>query len=96
MIISAVRAFVLCTLAPARGLGAVGDDESLVDSGIVDSLGVFQLVAFLEETFGLRIADEDITPENFGSIVAIVRFVEERKNGRSMSDSLAEPSRGAS
>ena len=77
---STVRDFVVGTLAPARGLTAVGDDESLVESGVVDSLGIFQLIAFLEETFGVRIGDEDITPENFGTIEAIERLVHSKGN----------------
>lgn len=70
-----IREFVLGTLAPARGVSEVGDHESLVDTGIVDSLGVFQLVAFLEERFAVGIADEDISADNFGSIDAIERLI---------------------
>jgi acyl carrier protein len=77
---SRIRAFVLETLAPSRGLTDVADGDSLVDSGIVDSLGVFQLVAFLEDTFAIRIGDDEITPENFSTIAAIERLVDTRVN----------------
>jgi acyl carrier protein len=70
-----IRAFVMENLAAVRGRPHVDDADDLVETGVVDSLGIFQLVAFLEERFGIAIADEDITPENFGSIVAIDRLV---------------------
>ena len=74
-----IRLFVIEHLAPAVGLGAtLGDEDDLIDSGVVDSLGIFQLIAFLEERFGIKIGDEEITPENFGTIAAIDRLVSAR------------------
>ena len=54
-------------------------DLSLLDSGIVDSLGVLDLVGFIEEQFGIEAQDEDLVPENFDSIAALTRFVGERR-----------------
>jgi acyl carrier protein len=54
----------------------IGDSESLLDAGLIDSTGVLELVAFLEGEFGLRVADAEIVPENLDSIRAIVAFVE--------------------
>jgi acyl carrier protein len=73
-----IRTFVLERLAPAVGLGTLADEDDLIDSGVVDSLGIFQLIAFLEERFGIKIGDEEITPENFGTIAAIDRLVAAR------------------
>lgn len=64
--------------ALSKGITQVGDDESLTDRGIINSLGIFQLVWFLEETFAIRIGDEEITNENFDSIRAIESFVAEK------------------
>ena len=75
---AAIREFVLDRLAPASGRTDIGDEADLIDSGIIDSLGIFQLVAFLEERFGIAIGDEEITPENFGSVMAIERLVASR------------------
>jgi acyl carrier protein len=75
---AAIREFVLDRLAPASGRTDIGDEDDLIDSGIIDSLGIFQLVAFLEERFGIAIGDEEITPENFGSVMAIERLVASR------------------
>jgi acyl carrier protein len=73
-----IRAFVLERLAPATGRTELAGDEDLIDSGVLDSLGIFQLVAFLEERFGVAIADAEITPENFGTLERIERLVAAR------------------
>ena len=50
--------------------------DDLLDGGIIDSIGVLELVGFLEKEFAVTVSDEDLTPENFRSIGAIARFVE--------------------
>ena len=52
---------------------------SLLESGIVDSLGVLDLVGFIEQQFGIEAQDDDLVPENFDSIDALARFVRERR-----------------
>jgi acyl carrier protein len=69
-----IREFVQ-EAAQRKGVTNVTDDQSLVESGVIDSLGIFRLVAFLEENFRVRIGDEEIVGENFESIVSIERFV---------------------
>ena len=54
-------------------------DESLLASGIVDSMGVMEVVAFLETEFGVVVEDADITEENLGSLAAIARYVSQRR-----------------
>jgi acyl carrier protein len=54
------------------------DDTLLVTSGIVDSTGMLEIIAFLEADFGIRIGDHETTPENLGSISRIAAFVERK------------------
>jgi acyl carrier protein len=54
------------------------DDTSFLDEGILDSTGVIELVAFVEETFGFRIEDEEIQPDNFDSVNKLLVFVESK------------------
>ncbi len=54
-------------------------DLSLVDNDLIDSTGVLELVCFLEERFGLKVADEDITPANLDTIDRIAEFIMRRK-----------------
>jgi acyl carrier protein len=70
-----VRQFVREELASAKGITLVSDDESLIDNGVVDSLGIFRLVTFLEETFGVKIGDEEISAENLQSVDMIEQLV---------------------
>ncbi len=52
-----------------------GDDISLLDEGIMDSVGVMELVAFLEQDFGLAVEDDELVPENLDSISNLVGFI---------------------
>lgn len=54
----------------------LADNQALLEAGVVDSTGVLELVAFLEDTFHLQIADKDIIPQNLDSVDAITAFVE--------------------
>jgi acyl carrier protein len=58
-----------------KAVTGIADDESLLIRKVVDSLGVFRLIAFLEEAFSLTIEDTDIVPENFETINLIDAFV---------------------
>lgn len=60
-------------------------DASLIEAGIIDSTGVLELVGFLERTYGLRIADDDLIPENLDSIDRVVRFVESKRSASASS-----------
>jgi acyl carrier protein len=72
-----IRGFAL-EAAQRKGLTEVADDESLTDNGVIDSLAIFRLVSFLQDSFGVRIADEEIVNENFSSINVIESFVAEK------------------
>jgi acyl carrier protein len=54
---------------------AVQSDARLLERGIIDSLGVMELVSFIESTFGVTVEDENITEDNLGSIDAVAAFV---------------------
>ena len=73
-----IRQFIVDNLAASKGVSSIADDDSLTTSGIVDSLGIFRVVAFLQETFDVPIDDDDITVENFSTINMTTRFVIER------------------
>ncbi|MCA9621351.1 MAG: acyl carrier protein [Myxococcales bacterium] len=60
---------------------ALAADTSLLDSGIVDSTGVLEIVAYLETEHGITVDDMEILPENLDSVAAIDAFLA-RKRGR--------------
>ena len=51
------------------------DETSFLDNGIVDSTSVLELVAFIEEEFGISVKDSEVIPENFDSIACLSKFV---------------------
>ncbi len=48
------------------------ETASLMEDGVLDSTGVLELIVFLEQRFGVKVSDEELTPENLDSIVSIV------------------------
>jgi len=55
------------------------DEDSFLATGIIDSLGMMQLVAFVESEFDIQVADADLVPENFDSVASVSKFVEARR-----------------
>ena len=54
------------------------DDDSFMNKGIVDSTGILEVVSFVEETFSIKIQDEDLLPENLDSINNLLKYVTAR------------------
>lgn len=69
-----VRDLILEKFPLARGHG-MHDGENLLESGILDSLGILDLVNFLEQRYHILLADEELVPENFQTIQAVAEFV---------------------
>ncbi len=55
-------------------------DDSLLELGIIDSVKMLDLIGFIEEQFGVQVDDDDLYPENFDSINAIVNYINSKKN----------------
>ena len=69
-----VREFIVSNFYVPEA-SSLGDDTSLLDQGIVDSTGMLEVAAFLEQRFGLKIDDAEIRPENLDTIGCIAAFV---------------------
>jgi acyl carrier protein len=54
------------------------DDASFLDEGIIDSMNVLELVAFVEEKFGITVQDQDIVPDHFDSVSKLAAYVRRR------------------
>jgi acyl carrier protein len=59
--------------------GELHDTDSLLENGVIDSVSMIELVGFIEETYGVHIPDEDLMPEHFETLEAIVSYIEKRK-----------------
>jgi acyl carrier protein len=73
----------VANVAQQKGIADIGDGEGLTQNGIIDSLAIFRLVSFLEDTFAVRIADDEIVNENFASVDTIDRLVTAKLEKRS-------------
>ncbi len=71
-----LRTFICETFAPARD--GITDEESLLDGGIVDSMGILELVEFIEREFEVELADEDLIADSFESVAALTRLITSR------------------
>jgi acyl carrier protein len=69
-----IREFVQ-NLAGAKGISSFTDQEALLESGILDSLSIFRLVAFLEDAFRVKIGDQEITNDNLKNVETIEQLV---------------------
>lgn len=73
-----VRQYVVENLLFGRDEVELRGDTSFLESGIIDSTGVLELVRFLEEKFQVKLEDEDLIPANLDSVNALTRFVENK------------------
>lgn len=65
----------------ARGSNpSLKEDDDLFNAGILDSLGILRMVAFIEEQFGIRVPDEDVVYENFNSIETLSDYLDNLDN----------------
>lgn len=71
-----IREFIKDHFLKERQEKNINDSVSFIEEGIIDSVGVLELVAFLEETFGFRVEDEELVPENLDSLGKLVNYVQ--------------------
>jgi acyl carrier protein len=64
---------------PSARIRPIGDDDQLLANGILDSLGVLDVVVFLEQEFAITIGDDDLLPENFETLGRLTKFVAGRQ-----------------
>ncbi len=70
------------------------DNDSFLAKGIVDSTGVLQLVTFLEETYGITVEDEELTPEYLDSISSVSAYLCRKMNGAAVGVEVQEGAPG--
>jgi acyl carrier protein len=70
-----LRAFIVTNFLYGEGT-SLKDDTSFLESGIVDSTGMLELIMFLETKYGVKVAPEEMLPENLDSITHVVHFLQ--------------------
>ncbi len=70
-----IKQFILDNFLFGGSLEDIDAGASLLSTGVIDSLGVLQLITFVEETFGIQVQDEDVVPDNFDSVRNLAAYV---------------------
>jgi acyl carrier protein len=78
---NAVTAFIVENFLFGNSADAPAPDASFLETGLVDSTGILELVAFLEGKYELQVADEELVPENLDSVASIAAFVVGKQGG---------------
>lgn len=79
-----IRKFVADNFLFGQDAGCLSDDVSFLKSGIIDSTGMLELIAFIERTYGFRLEDDEIVPENLDSVRKLTHFVQRKTNQLSL------------
>jgi acyl carrier protein len=61
-----------------QGRSSIEPDEDLLTQGLIDSMGILQLVSFMEKKFNIKVPDEDIVPDNFRTLDSLTEYVTKR------------------
>ncbi|MBU0755640.1 MAG: acyl carrier protein [Planctomycetes bacterium] len=76
---SAIRKFIVDNFLFGQEDDQLTSEISLLQSGTIDSTGVLELVMFVEETYGIKIEDDELLPENLDSIRNVAEFVRRKQ-----------------
>lgn len=75
-----IRQFIIDNFLFGEKDCRLSNDDSFLDQGIIDSTGVLELVAFLEEKYRIKINDNELVPANLDSISCLVRFIDRKSH----------------
>jgi acyl carrier protein len=77
-----IRDFIIENFLFGEEGNGLKDKDSLLEKGIIDSTGVLELVAYLEETYEFQVEDEELIPENLDSIENVTAYIERKRSSQ--------------
>ena len=80
---SQIREFIAKNLLYSTEGFTYADDASLLREGVIDSLGVVELVAFVQTCFGVKVDQQDVIPDNFDSVTRLAAYVRSKQSSDS-------------
>ena len=83
--------FIVTSYLFGNAVRTPGPDESLVETSIVDSTGVLEMIEFLESEFGINVLEEETVPSNLDSINRLCRYVESKQSGSPAAPGSTQP-----
>lgn len=76
-----IRTFIAETILFSDNGYPHADDTSFLEEGIVDSMGIMELVMFVDESFNIRVEDEELVPDNFDSVSKLAAYIRLKSPG---------------
>jgi acyl carrier protein len=87
---SEIRKFITDNFLYGQDGDAMGDDASFLETGIIDSTGVLELVSFIQEKYQIYVSDDELVPENLDSLNRLAAFIEKKSgNGSGSNEGIA-------
>ena len=74
-----IEQFIVTDIAAGRGFESIAPDRDLLSDSIIDSLGIVELITFLERSYAIKVDDDDVDAQNFRTIESIAAFVEGKR-----------------
>jgi acyl carrier protein len=76
-----LREFITDNFLPSSGQDSFEDSDSFMETGIIDSTGVLELLEYIEEAFSIQVEDEEVVPDNMDSLDKLAAFIGRKKAG---------------
>lgn len=77
---SEIRKFIIENFLYGQDDDSLHDEVSFLGTGIIDSTGVLELVSFVQETYGIRVTDDELIPDNFDSLSKLESFIVRKRS----------------
>ena len=74
-----LKNYLLMELAADLGIESLSAEDDLLEQGIIDSMGIMNVIAFIEEQFEIAVEDQEIVPENFQTIKNMEQFIGQKQ-----------------
>jgi acyl carrier protein len=81
-----VRQFIVDNYFFGKDERGFSDDDSFLDKGVLDSMGILTLVSFIQQEYAIQIDDQELVPDNWDSVRRVAQFVHKKRNSSRLSE----------
>lgn len=79
---STLKNYIVTEIMHERDLSILADDAPLIEGGIIDSMGLIELVLFIEKKFGVEVAEEEMDIDNFRTLNSLTAYIQSKIEGK--------------
>jgi len=80
--IDKIRAYIEKELIRDHQMKDLKEDQSLFETGVLDSMGIIKLTAYIETEFNIKISDQELIPDNFDRLCSIEKLISQKTESR--------------